>query len=196
MISRKQLEDLQKTSKDVEKIKESIVISDDATLVEIGGNIAIESIEQLGIIGKKLVKCESWDDVKVGETYTCKFPSYDLDLTAIGEYVEGVFDEDSFEPELDDGDIKTRSAGQTKVGFGQSSGPTVFSLLLGVDAEGQYGLAKIPANQTFKIKVTSTDQSPYPITHLYNYMYKEVDAFVPFFTEEQYQALLDLIENA
>lgn len=161
-----------KEAKNIAKVGQNIVVNDDGTKVEIGGNVAVESIEQLGYNGTEeaVVKFSidnAWMHAPVLEDMLLA-----RNVTAVTPSIEtpAVITIDNPKPEYGD-----------NVMF--AYGSKIYWTIDGVCHRS--GADYI---------VASVDGTPVvDIENIYDKVTGEVPVFKPFFTEAQYEALLALI---
>ena len=181
-----------KQAKGLEKLNENIVINDDGTQVEIGGNIAVESIEQLGYLGtipgtNSVVKATL-------EYQQVKYVTISRNVNVS----ECVFTGNAWTEAPYDGRININD-NECLIAEDQAAGKWCIAVQPPYDGEnhptkvfylnqGNVGSVTLDANAEIGSKATDfSGFVPGVPEHI---------GFLPFFTEEQYEALLALIENA
>lgn len=165
-------------AKGLEKLNNNIVISDDGTLVEVGGNIAVESIEQIGYIGQEPASC-------------IVNPS---NITTAGEAtrLEGVqgtdlrgktatIDASGTTHVPNDGDLYAAPVGGP---------PSIWYNIGGIVYKVAYSFED--PDHSIKVSGENLTVKTDP-KHAVSDWTEGGDVFKPFFTEDQYQELLDLI---
>ena len=166
-----------KQAKGLEKLNNNIVINEDGTLVEVGGNIAVESIEQVGYMvdEERIIQFEC-DNANEQPPI---FPD-----TLIARNVSKVVNMSSY------GETITFANPQTQYGDN-----VVFSYN-GAVYWVINGTCYCNSSDGSHIKVDGELVDTGHTENYSNIVEGTVTVFKPFFTEEQYEAILDLIENA
>lgn len=164
-----------KQAKGLEKLNENIVINEDGTQVEIGGNVVLESIEQLGYIGTEEAVVKFSIDNAWGKAPVQTDMLLAKNVTSVNPSIEtpSVITVENPHPEYGD------------------------NVMFAYSYNIYWNIKGVCYRSGADYIVASVDGTPVvDIENIYDKVEGEVTVFTPFFTEEQYEALLALIENA
>lgn len=180
-----------KDAKRMAKVIDNIVINDDGTQIDIGGNVAVESIEQLGYMGTVPATNAEVEATAEYQTVSNVLIARNVDAS------ECVFVGDDWTEAPYDGRIVIDD-NECRIIENQAEGKWCIAIQPGYDGQNhptkvfylnQGKAGKVVLNATALIQPTAKNFEGFKDAvpeHL---------EFMPFFTEAQYEALLALIED-
>ena len=156
----------------LKKLKNNIVINDNGTIVEVGGNVAVESIEQIGTIEEKNVFLCSYSQIGAAL-------ENELMFTGVEEFLSGmdIFEQD-LSAYLNDGEVKNLPISEEIDGVYARIGNTYYQGTRDKKFTAVGNVQKAPTSSYMEETIENIGAQK---------IYKS------FFTEEQYEAILDLI---
>lgn len=157
------------------KVLNNLVVNNDGTIVEVGGNLAVESIEQLGTAS--VVTIPGYVEIKNNPAEYVAEKVVATGVTSVIELGTG-WSTSSFLP---------TATTEGDVAFKDVAGAHYLVLRIGDD----FYYTNVDG-ATMKVNGTATVVEGSMAKSIPSHDELE---FTPFFTEEQYEALLDLIEN-
>lgn len=187
-----------KQIKGLAKLNNNIVVNDEGTQVEIGGNVALESIEQLGTIIDVPQSETKTLDIVAGNKYKVNQNAEYLSATTkyfkpvagtVKASPTGTTEGPVFGP-FDEGDVGN---------IVMSSDFGITAYITGWDPDNSYCLGIQCVNSSGYLEFVAAQSTTVTDADYKNHIWEVVDEhqeFAPFFTEEQYAALLALIQNA